>query len=418
MNPIESPFDVRGFRPSDAYLAERLCYALDFAKRALTHLIVEGHSAPEDAPWYVRPEKLIAETGLLMVYARAAQGYSGVANALNALADVLEPLARSKAVLGNICLKPALALDYACAHICLSYLGRPNALFDEALAGALESGNQTERTPYRMLEQAWLMRLWNGTNKPEENALWTKLGCMNHRPDLFSESSDDVYATTHAAMYLFFHGETPAAVEVESLIDRIESWLVIYMDKQDYDIAGELLLAWSLTGKPFSAKALFALHCLVKIEARVGFLPAPNLNPGMIEEREPDERRTYIYSVNYHTAFVMGLLCAGLLAQVSPHDTVASEVIHNVEWGAMLKRELNAGKHAHWMDYYKSLDASQQEVLMPWLYETLLVRMLRDYRYDAVEKLLSNAKGTAFENALIYRQAASLLERIALMAKI
>jgi hypothetical protein len=403
--------------PDTAFLAERISYALDFAKRTIQHLIVDGHSAPEDASWYVRPEKIIAEAGLLMVYAKAGESHATVKEALHALYKVLEPLARSKAVLGNICLKPALALDYGCAHICLNYLGYPNALFDEALEQALESGKKTERTPYRMLEQAWLMKLWKQSDIQKEVELWSRLGCLNQAPDLFSESTDEVYATTHAAMYLFFDQPASVPIAVDALISSLESRLVIYMDKQDYDIAGELLQAWALTGRPFSKQALFSLKCLVEIEKKVGFLPAPNLDLDMIEGREQKEKRTYIYSVNYHTAFVMGLLCGSLLKHDESLRQEADGVPDDPELNALLKEELQTGKHAHWMEYYKALDDQQKEELLPWMYQVVLTRKIRDYEYEAVKKILDRAKGTGLEAMIITMQAQELLNRIGLVSR-
>ena len=417
MKATQAPFDVTAIMPDQAFLAGRMAYALDFARRTVVHLITEGHAAGEDDPWYVRPEKIIAEAALLMVYAKAGKPDAAVKEALAALYDVLEPLARSKAVLGNICLKPAMALDYGCAHLCLSYLGYPNALFDEAMEQALRANKHTERTPYRMLEQAWLKTLWKGAGTQQELALWSSLGCLNQAPDLFSESSDDVYATTHAAMYLFFDGQAAAPVDTDSLIAYLESWLVIYMDKQDYDIAGEVLQAWAMTGRPFSTIALFSLTCLVEIEKRVGFLPAPNLDLSLIEGREQQERRTYIYSVNYHTAFVMGLLCASLFRRGEWHACETDAACYDAEWNALLKAELQTGTPAHWMDYYKTLEAPQKEALMPWLYQVVLTRKIRGYDYDAAKKLIDRAKGTAMENLVISQQAVELLSRIGLVER-
>lgn len=417
MKAIAASTYFKDHLPDKTFLAERISYALDFAKRSILHLITEGHSAPEDAPWYVRPEKIIAEAGLLMVYAKAAESHPTVKEALSALYEVLEPLARSKSVLGNICLKPALALDYGCGHICLAYLGYPNALFDEAIEQALKAEKKTERTPYRMLEQAWLMKLWKQADTKADVEFWSRLGCLNQSPDLFSESTDDVYATTHAAMYVFFDGQASVHLDTDALIGYLESWLVIYMDQQDYDIAGELLQAWALTGRPLSHVALFSLKCLVEIESRVGFLPAPNLDLSMIEGREQNERRTYIYSVNYHTAFVMGLLCGSLFKQHENLIAATDDRSFHPELQAMLKEDLQTGKPAHWMEYYKPLEDHQKQNLLPWLYQVVLVRKIRGYQYEAVSKLLDRIKGTGLESLMITKQAQELLDRIGLVER-
>ncbi|MCP2937535.1 hypothetical protein NK983_33055, partial [Salmonella enterica subsp. enterica serovar Typhimurium] len=79
-----------------------------------------------------------------------------------------------------------------------------------------------------------------------------------------------------------FDREAVVPLPLDELTGYLESWLIIYIDREDYDIAGELLLAWTLTGRPFNDVALFAWHCLQHIEQRVGFLPAPNLDLNLL----------------------------------------------------------------------------------------------------------------------------------------
>lgn len=410
-----SPSPLASLAPTENVLTARLAYSLGFAKRAITHLIHEGRQGPEDAPWYAQPDKLVAETGLLMVYAREGARYAEVSVALGELAESMEPLARSKAVLGNICLKPALALDYGCAHICLSYLGYRHAVFDDAIVGAQRHGLAVERLPYRMLEQAWLRRLHNGKSHEEDFALWAGMSCLHLVPDLFNESTDAVYALTHALMYVCFDREAVVPLPLDELTGYLESWLIIYIDREDYDIAGELLLAWTLTGRPFNDVALFAWHCLQHIEQRVGFLPAPNLDLNLLEGRELTERRTYLYSVNYHTAYVMGLLCGKMLEAYDDFRSEAGVPVNHASFIHLLKDGLNQGRPAHWMEFYKSLESRQQQALVPWLYQALLAREVRAYRYQAVAQLLEAAKGSNLEHLALSQQAQQLLKRLSLM---
>lgn len=125
--------------PTEELLLKRLIHSLNFARDTLRHLIVDGHPESEDAPWFVRNEKIIGECAFLLVFSKANSRYPEVEEAFSALIEVLEPLARSESVLLNICLKPGLALDYAQAHVCLNYAGVSNAKFDKVLRAALDS---------------------------------------------------------------------------------------------------------------------------------------------------------------------------------------------------------------------------------------------------------------------------------------
>lgn len=342
--------------------------------------------------------------------------YNEVDEPLSKLVAVLQPLARSKAMQLNICLKPALALDYAHAHICLHYAGYPDEKMDNILSTALKSMafEGIERTPYRMMEREWLMRIWN--NQYTGNTrFWIPLSNLEHPVDLFNESTDGAYAVTHAVMYAAFGGNSIPGIETDTLFEIIESLLVRYIDEQNYDIAGELLVAWALLLKNMSAAAAFALDCIFKIEARVGFLPSPGLDRSMIDDKDQQTRRTYIYSINYHTALVMGLLCSSLLENTKKQEPITNEYSYSKELRTALHTELHSGKDVHWKEFFFLLDASQQEALTPWLYQLCLTRWIKEKKYGKVKELLE-LNNNELEALVISRQAHELLERLRLIA--
>lgn len=413
MKNVDSHNYLKVSLPEKQFLANRLSYSLDFAIRTIQHLIVDGHAATEDSPWFVRSEKIIAEASFLMVFAKAGKMYVEVEQTIDILFGLLEPLARSKSTMTNICLKPALALDYAHGHICLNYLGYSNEFFDNVVDKALKDDKRIERTPYRVLEQEWLLKIWKNKNNNKEFKFWSKLCCMNFSLDLFSESTDGVYSLTHAIMYSFFDESLTVDVDLDKLINAIEGLLIIYMDKQDYDIAGELLMAWTLTKKPLNHIALFALKCLTEIEKRVGFLPAPNLDLTMIEGKDIKERRTYIYSINYHTVFVMGLLSGSLLKNYDTIQIQPNQQIKSSELNIFLKNELQKEKQAHWMEYFKILDNEQKNVLLPWVFQAILVRKIKQHKYGLVKKMIDLAIDNIYlKELLMIKQAKELLIRL------
>jgi hypothetical protein len=398
-------------------LANRLSHSLEFSKRAIQHLILEKKSASEDDPWYVRPEKIIAESAFLLVFANEVKNYEQVSAAFDSLVEILEPLARSEAMFLNVCLKPALALDYAHSHICLSYLGYPDIKFDDALKDALnsEAANGIERPPYRMLEREWLRSIWEGKPTKDGFDFWMPLSCLNNQVDLFSDGSDGVYALTHAIMYTAFWGEEISNLNITKQLSTVETLLVRFMDEQNYDIAGELLMAWPLLRTPMPPTARFALECILKIEERVGFLPAPGLNRSMVDGKEIEERRTYIYSINYHTVMVMGLLCASLLRNDScfAGNIKMSEANYSKRLKTFLLDELYDGKQAHWIEFFSALDLEKKQELIPWLYQSFLGRYVISKRYGHVKKILELGKGSNLENIPASRQANELLCRLA-----
>lgn len=403
--------------PGDKFIASRLAYSLTFAKKALGHLIIDDHPAPEDAPWFVKNEKIIAETAFLIAFSKNKCNYPEVDKAFRELIEVLEPLARSKAMLLNICLKPGLALDYAQAHICLDYAGYPNAQFDKALRAALESSaaNSIERTPYRMMEGEWLKKLWNRGH--EDNLdFWAQLSCLNHPVDLFCESSDGAYSISHALMYGAFERNKIPGIDLEIIFQLVESLVIRYLDEQNYDIAGELLMAWPLLNRKWTPAASFALNCLFKIEERVGFLPAPGLERSKIDGAEQEEKRTYIYSINYHTVLVMGLLCSVMLKNPLCEETVSDAVSYPDKWRNKIENEIHTGKDVHWYEFYQSLDSVQKEQLLPMLYQVCLTRWIRDKQYGDVKKLL-DLNNDELHNMEASRQARELLQRLSISAE-
>lgn len=400
------------------FWSEKLYSTLDFAQKSLEHLVVEGNSAPEDAPWFVRPEKIIAETAYLMVFAHTYCKFKKVSDKLITLAGVLKPLARSEAMLLNIALKPTLAFDYAHAHICLSYLGHKDEIFDHMLQKALDSqaAQGLERTPYRMLELEWLKSIWTGKLNRSELKKWIGNSCLNNPPDIFNENQDSVYALTHAIMYTCFVESKIDDKNKQTLTDQLEVLIARYMDLHDYDIAGELLMAWQLFGLPFSPSVQFSLDCILKIDKKVGFLPAPGLDLAMIEGKEIQHRRTYIYSINYHTVLVMGLLSAVMHKKTEININLNANLEFPKELKNILVKETLESKERHWIDYFKEIDLTQRSQLIPFLFNIAICRAVQDKNFKLLQKLIEASNNTPLIDSLAFLQASELLERLKLVS--
>ena len=130
--------------------------------------------------------------------------------------------------------------------------------------------------------------------------------------DLLHCTRDDIYAFTHALMYVTDFNLIPALLPRRRalILAEAEAPLARCLDEQDYDLAGEVLLSWSLTGKSWSASPAFAFRVLARVEDKAGFLPTAGTRISEIRAREGVARTRYLLATAYHTAYVMGLLCA------------------------------------------------------------------------------------------------------------
>jgi len=81
--------------------------------------------------------------------------------------------------------------------------------------------------------------------------------------DLLNGSRDDVYAFTHALMYVTDFNIRPRRLPRRraAILAEAEAALARCLDEQDYDLGGEVLLAWPLTGRSWSPGSGLRLPC-------------------------------------------------------------------------------------------------------------------------------------------------------------
>lgn len=308
-------------RRSAEDLVRRLGHALDIARQAVDRLAATGYADPREPANNLRPEKVIAETAFLLLCASRAGEHPEVRERIGSLAERLIPYARGERMVLGVCLEPALALDYAQAHICLARLGYPDPGFDSVLRRSVDSQARAgrERPPHRELEQHWLEEIWDGSRSNSHSKLTAaaRNSVLGRPMDLLSSSRDNVYAFTHALMYVTDCHLPPRQLPrpVSVILAEAEAALGRCLDDQDYDLGGEVLLAWPLTGRPWSAAAAFGFRVLARVEDEAGFLPSPSTKLQRLNELKGDERSNYLLATVYHTAYVMGLVCAVALSR-------------------------------------------------------------------------------------------------------
>lgn len=411
---------VRGRRWDKKDLERRLCHALEIAKQAVERLASTGYTDPDEPGNSIRPEKLISETAVLLYATSKAAHLDGVRGHVEGVAQLLTPHARSERMLLGVCLQPALAWDYAQAHVLLSRLGYQDSSFDALLEQSVRSQARAgrERSPHRMLEQEWIRGIWKDSRTVAQRC--TSPAALNsvlsQSMDLLNGSREDIYAFTHALMYVTDFNicpwRLPRARAV--ILAEAEAALAHCLDEQDYDLGGEVVLAWPLTGATWSAAAAFSFQVLARVEDKAGFLPAPSTRLERLNKLQGGDRTNYLLATAYHTAYVMGLLCA---AALQPGRTPPSRIPTNASapGGAkMILQCLDAeGRSTHWRDQLNQLNDLERDEVAGLILNIALRRKIKQREFGAVHQLLKMGYDLGLADTPAASQAAEMLERLA-----
>lgn len=401
-------------------LTGRLCHALDIALETVGLLAADGFVNPDDPGNKIVPEKIIGETAFLLFATAIVRDLPGVDERVERVAAALIPYARNPQILLNICLHPAMAMEYAQAHACLKNIGYPDTRFDTMLLKSInaQANLGRERTPHRMLEQAWIKKT-GGYALPAAADIGKIIAqsALNQPIDLLHGTRDDMYAFTHALMYVsgFNVSSWPMPRSRKTILSEAEGMLVRCLEEQDYDLAGEVLLAWPLTGESWSAIAVFALGILARVEDEAGFLPSPATRVDTMERLSGENRKKYLFATAYHTAYVMGLLCAAALQPNRTPPQQISTVLAVPGSAAVILRFLDDGVSGqYWFNQFIQLNAAEQDALTGLLLDMALMTNIRRQNYQAVYQLITIADGLGIADTAILTQAAELLDRLVL----
>jgi Domain of unknown function (DUF6895) len=404
-------------RPLDeADLEARLCRALDISKRAVQFFAVDGYIDSERPENSFRSEKPVAETAMLLYAASGGSPRPRIAARIDEIARLLAPFARSEQTLLNIALHPALALDFAIPHILLSKLGYRDPGIDDFIRSCRASmaRDGRERPPFGSLEKRWIESLYIGGVPGREWRSDLISSVLNRPLDLLGGLREDAYAFTHLLMYCTDFGfRSPYLPRARSIIlAAATSLLAKCLDEEDYDLAGEVIMAWPLTRAPWSPSAVFGLHVLARVEDEVGILPGGTTRAARLNKLKGKERTRYAVATAYHTAYVMGMLCAvSLRSRRAPSRKIArrsfdkSFVDHLV---SLLERD-----QGHWQPALLDLSQSERNALGPLLLDIAIVQKCRKRDFQAVKELLVMASRYEVACSLLCAQAAELLERLA-----
>ena len=404
-------------RWNEADLEVRLCRALDIARKTINYFAIDGFTDKESPEYGFGPEKPIAETAML-IYAASASGHRPkVASRVDELAELLAPHARSERVLADIALHPALAFKFAVPHILLTRLGYRDASFDDFLRSCTSSQvrNGHDRPPSASIERRWISCLWTGQDLGAGWRADLLNSVLNWPLDILGGLHDDAYAFTHLIMYCTDFGFQNRRLprRRSAILGEAGSLLAKCVDAEDYDLAAEVILAWPLTGAAWSPSAAFGFRILASVEDQVGVLPCGNVNLSRLAQLEGEERARYALGTAYHTAYVMGFLCA---ASLRPGRVPPIKIAGPRFEKSCLSRLLPYVDHeqGHWQPEFAKLTEPEQQALAPMLLDIAIAQKCRKHDYQAVAELLGAGNEYGLTASPLRSQAAELLERLAL----
>jgi len=184
------------------------------------------------------------------------------------------------------------------------------------------------------------------------------------------------------------------------------------LDDEDYDLAAEILLAWPLIGARWCASATFGFRLLARVEDQVGVLPAGTTKADRLNKLEGKERTQYVLGTAYHTALVMGLICAASLRPGrAPFIRITGPQVERSfldRLGQVLDRD-----QGHWQPVLSDLTESERNALAPLLLDIAIAQKCRKHDYEAANELLRAASQHRMANSALCGQAAQLLQRLA-----
>jgi hypothetical protein len=396
-------------------LEARLCRALDISGKAVGLFAGDGYVDSELPENSFGPEKLIAETAMLIYAASAANPLASVTRRVSEVARLLLPHARSERTLLNMALHPALCLDFAFPHILLSELGYRDSVFDGFLKSCLDSRSRHghERPPVAAAEKLWIEALWRGETPGASWRQCLRNTVLNRPIDILGGQRDDAYALTHLFMYCTDFGFRPGRFPRKRalILEEAGSLLAKCLDSEDYDLAGEVVMAWPLTGAPWSASAAFGFRVLASVEDAVGVLPGGTTRADRLNRLEGSEKDRYAFGTAYHTAYVTGLLCAvALRPRRAPPTSITGLRID----ATLLDHLIDRIDHdqGHWQSEFLKLKRPEQESLGSFLLDISIVQKCRKRDYGAVHELLATADKFQAARSPLCGQAAELLGRL------
>ncbi len=187
--------------------------------------------------------------------------------------------------------------------------------------------------------------------------------------------------------------------------------LAVSLDAGDLDLSAELALTGPLLRAAWSAPAIFAFHVLAAVEDREGFLPVLGMDLSRYRALPAGERSGYMLAHSYHSAYVMGFLCAAAL-RASPMLPAAVPESAKRGAAARILRLLDGSEvESCWGGHFRALRERQQDSLAPFALAILLRRAAVRGNLALVRTALQVAVDFGIAGGTAPIHAAALLRR-------
>src|SRR5262249_41574327 len=148
------------------------------------------------------------------------------------------------------------------------------------------------------------------------------------------------------------------------ILAEAEAALARCLDEGDYDLGGEVLWSWPLTGKSWSAAAAFGFRVLARVEDRAGFLPSAGTSLSRLGELQGEERKKYLLATAYHTVYVMGFLCAAALRPgAAPPASIPTRGVIPGSADRILEFFDGADRNIYWWEEFQQLNGAERDAL-------------------------------------------------------
>jgi len=392
-------------------LERRLRTALDFASVAVESFGEAGYVDEERPALSFRPEKVLAEAAMLAHAAQGSTSGAGVEDRLRALIAQLEPHVRSAAALADMAIHPDQVFKRAVPHVLLHGLGSVSREFDDFAADRCEAvvRHASDQPATVMAERRWLASLWprlrTRTGAPAAGAP------LDLPHDLRTESREDAYGLTHTLFYETDFGRRPpsgaVAARRDAVLVDVEGLLARYLDQGDYDLLGELLMAWPELRVPWSPAAAFTFGVLAHVEDEVGVLPCGNVDPVRLAALSGAGRTRYARAASYHTALVMGFLSAATLRTALPLSAGPAQATPSA-WKPF-RALVDESDTSQWLDVFDDRPHHQRDALAPLVRDLALAQAMRHDDVARAGELLATATRLGMPSSAMERAATDWL---------
>jgi hypothetical protein len=154
---------------------------------------------------------------------------------------------------------------------------------------------------------------------------------------------------------------------------------------------------------------------LAMVEDRAGLLPGGTTNAERLRGMDGDRRRRYALGTAYHTAYVMGMLCAvslrpGCGPAASPGGASDEEPVPAEVASHIMVDQLDV------VAALARLSDQERQAVAPFLLDVTVAQALRTQAYGRLADLLRAVDASGHPGTELTRQARALLGRVALVA--